>query len=193
MRSNDSQAAATGYVVSIVSSFVTLKKLHIIGGPGSGKTSAGVTLSKGFGFPHLDLDEIFWDREAKTFDRKADPKVRDAALVEFIVQDAWIVEGVYVGNWLLPSFTASDVVIALRPSVFVRDWRFSTRWLKRKLGLSPQKMDKRETLKGLWELYQYNHGYDSTNIQEARSLLAGLGRQLIEVRDLKQLMKCLTT
>ena len=61
------------------------KKFHIIGGPGSGKP-AGVTLFKDFGFPHLDLDEIFWDREAKTFDKKADPKVRDAALLLLVLK-----------------------------------------------------------------------------------------------------------
>jgi len=168
------------------------KKIHIIGGPGSGKTSAGVALSQRFSLLHLDLDEIFWEREATTFGTKADPKVRDAALAEFIAQSAWIVEGVYVGNWVLPSFAAADSVIALRLTVFVRDWRYSTRWLKRKLGLSPRKQHKRETLKGLWELCKYNHRYDRTNVPEARALLVNLGRPLIEVRNLEQLMKYLT-
>jgi hypothetical protein len=39
------------------------QRIHIIGGPGSGKTSAGVALSQRFGLLHLDLDEIFWERE----------------------------------------------------------------------------------------------------------------------------------
>ena len=168
------------------------KKLHLIGGPGSGKTSAALALSQRFGLPHLDLDEIFWDRAATTFGPKTDPKVRDTALAEFITQRAWIVEGAYVGKWLLPSFTAADAVIALRPAVWIRDWRYSSRWLKRKLGLSPLKQNKKETLKGLWELYQYNHQYDRTNVPEARVLLAGLGRQLIELRDVAQLLHYLT-
>jgi hypothetical protein len=93
---------------------------------------------------------------------------------------------------LLPSFAAADAVITLRPAVLVRDWRYSTRWLKRKLGLSPLKQHKKETLKGLWDLCKYNHQYDQTNIPEARALLAGLGRQLIEVRKFEQLMQYLT-
>src|SRR5713226_7817180 len=60
------------------------QRIHIIGGPGSGKTSAGVALSHRFGLPHLNLDEIFWEWEAKTFGIKANPQVRDAALAEFI-------------------------------------------------------------------------------------------------------------
>jgi adenylate kinase family enzyme len=168
------------------------KKIHIIGGPGSGKTSAGVVLSTHFGLPHLDLDEIFWDREAKTFGPKADPQVRNATLAEFIAQSAWLVEGAYVGKWLLPSFTTADAIIALRPAVLVRDWRYSSRWLKRKLGLSPRKQNKRETLRGLWELCQYNHRYDRSNIPEARALLAGLGRPLIEVCNLRHLIQCVT-
>lgn len=169
------------------------RKIHLLGGPGSGKTTAGIALSHRFGLPHLNLDEIFWEREATTFDLKADPQVRDAALAAFITHGAWLVEGAYVGKWLLPSFTAADAIIALRPAVVLRDWRYSTRWLKRKLGLSPRQQNKRETLKNLWELCQYNHQYDRTNIPEAQELLASIGRQLIEVHNFAQLVQYLTT
>jgi hypothetical protein len=98
--------------------------------------------------PHLDLDEIFWDREAKTFCLQADPQVRNAALAEFIARRAWVVEGVYVRQWVLPSFTPPDAIVALRPAVWVRDWHYSTRWLQRTLGLSPRKQNKRERSKG---------------------------------------------
>jgi hypothetical protein len=133
-------------------------------------------------YTQLDLDEIFWEREAKTFGpQTALPR-----------SATWIVEGAYVGSWLLPSFTAADAVIALRPAVWVRDWRYSTRWLQRKLGLRPQQQNKRETLEGLWELYRYNHRYDRSNIPEAKALLAGLGRQLIAVRTREPLLKYVT-
>jgi len=66
------------------------RKIHLLGGPGSGKTTAGIALSHRFGLPHLDLDEIFWEREATTFGLKADPQVRDAALAAFITQGAWL-------------------------------------------------------------------------------------------------------
>jgi adenylate kinase family enzyme len=168
------------------------QKIHLLGGPGSGKTSAGLALARRFGLPHLDLDEIFWEREAKTYGPQTAPAVRDAALAAFIAQQAWVVEGAYVGRWLLPSFTAAEAVIVLRPAVWVRDWRFSRRWLQRKLGLRPPKQNKRETLRGLWELYQYNHRYDRSNIPEARALLARLGRPLIEVRTLEQLLEYVT-
>jgi hypothetical protein len=102
------------------------------------------------------------------------------------------VEGVYVGQWVLPSFTAADAIVALWPAVLVRDWRYSTRWLQRKLGLSPRKQNKRETLKGLWELCTYNHRYDRINIPEARALLASLGQPLIEVRNLEELIMSMT-
>ena len=171
---------------------IATRKIHILGGPGSGKTSAGVALSRRFGFPHLDLDEIFWERQAPIFGLKADPQLRDAALAELIAQRAWVVEGAYVGPWLLPSFLAADIVIALPPAVWVRDWRYSTHWLKRKVGILPRLQNKQETLRGLWELYQYNHRYDRSNIPEARALLAGLGRRLIEVRTLEQLRKYVT-
>jgi hypothetical protein len=59
------------------------QKIHLIGGPGSGKTSTGVALVHRFGLPHLDLDDIFWEREAPTYGPQTAPAVRDAALIEF--------------------------------------------------------------------------------------------------------------
>jgi hypothetical protein len=164
-------------------------KIHLSGGPGSGKTSAGAALAHRFGLPHRDLDEIFGEREATIYGPQTAPPVRDAALAAFIAQRAWVVEGAYVGRWLLPSFTAAEAIMALQPSVWVRDWRYGTRWLQRQVGLCPQQQHERETLKGLWDLYQYNHRYDQSNIPEAKTLLAGLGRPLLEVRTLKQLLE----
>ena len=38
-------------------------KIHIIGGPGSGKTWLADRLSAEFNVPAFDLDDIFWDRK----------------------------------------------------------------------------------------------------------------------------------
>jgi len=59
---------------------IVTRKIHTLGGSGSGKTSAGVVLYSRFGLPHLNLNEIFWERQAPTFGIKADPQLRDAAL-----------------------------------------------------------------------------------------------------------------
>ncbi len=38
-------------------------KIHIIGGPGSGKTFLAEKLSKEYGIRHIDLDELQWDNK----------------------------------------------------------------------------------------------------------------------------------
>lgn len=56
-------------------------KIHILGGPGSGKTTLAQALSSRFHIPHYDLDRV-----------NLEPK-RAVALAE---QPAWVTEGIYL-------------------------------------------------------------------------------------------------
>ena len=38
-------------------------KIHIVGGPGSGKSFLAEKHSTQYGIPHYDLDELQWDNE----------------------------------------------------------------------------------------------------------------------------------
>jgi adenylate kinase family enzyme len=49
-------------------------KIHIIGGPGCGKTWLAQHLSTKFNVPTFDLDDIFWDRSANRYGIKASTK-----------------------------------------------------------------------------------------------------------------------
>ena len=42
-------------------------KIHIIGGPGSGKTYLAEKLSKELGIQHYDLDELQWDNKSDSY------------------------------------------------------------------------------------------------------------------------------
>jgi predicted kinase len=71
-------------------------RIYIVGGPGSGKTSLGLTLSRRLGVPLLQLDEI-WGR---LFGRDADGGVAEAThefrkslVAEYVTGDAWVIEG----------------------------------------------------------------------------------------------------
>ena len=69
-------------------------KIHIIGGPGSGKSYIAKIVSEKLAIPHLDLDDIFWDK-SPGYGNKADEETRNAELEHFLAQPTWIVEGVY--------------------------------------------------------------------------------------------------
>jgi len=84
----DSGSAASHYVSMV-------RRIHIIGSTGSGKTHVACLLSRRFGIPTFDLDDLFWDRSASTYGVRAREDVRDRRLAEIVTGDAWIIEGVY--------------------------------------------------------------------------------------------------
>jgi adenylate kinase family enzyme len=59
----------------------TMARIHILGGPGSGKTTLAQGLSSRLHIPHYDLDKLYWQIE------------NAMATAE---QPAWITEGIYL-------------------------------------------------------------------------------------------------
>ncbi|WP_079508650.1 hypothetical protein [Mesobacillus jeotgali] len=145
-----------------------MTKIHIIGGPGSGKSYIASKLSKMLGVPSHDLDSLFWDQDSEYFGSQTPPVKRTEMLNEVIMEEKWIIEGVYY-SWLEESFREADYIFILKTSVFVRDWRIIKRFVLRKVKLasSPRK----ENLKTLSDLIKWNHQYDSNNLVEAIKLM----------------------
>lgn len=168
------------------------KKIHIIGGPGSGKSYMANLISNETKIKSYNLDDIFWDNSSSTFGIKADKKMRDMNLHKILLKDCWIIEGVYYG-WLDASFDKADIIIVLKTNVFTRDWRIIKRFLERKIGLIP--CNKKETLKGLVELIKWNHNYDKKNMVEAEQMIDKFTHKKVIINNnksmylfLKQLM-----
>lgn len=59
-------------------------KIHIIGGPGSGKSFMAEKLSNQYGIPHYDLDELQWDNEAGDYGTKRDSRKRNELLQQLL-------------------------------------------------------------------------------------------------------------
>ncbi|MBZ9632933.1 DNA topology modulation protein FlaR [Clostridium sp. FP1] len=145
---------------------MTVKKIHIIGGPGSGKTYISQKISKNLHIERYDLDELFWDK-SNSYDTKSDINKRNENLRMILSKESWIIEGVYY-SWLQDSFIKSDIVFILKPKVLKRDWRIIKRFVKRKLGLLSSK---RGSIKGLIDLIVWNHKYDKKNLIQAEAMI----------------------
>lgn len=145
-----------------------MTKIHIIGGPGSGKSYIAAKLSKMLGVPMHELDNFFWDQESEYFGSQTPPVKRADKLSNALSQEKWIIEGVYY-SWLEESFRQADYIFVFKTNVYVRDWRILKRFIlrKAKLAISPRK----ENLKTLIALLKWNHQYDGNNLVEAIKLM----------------------
>src|SRR5262245_41509099 len=157
-------------------------RIHLIGGGGSGKSYTAARLSSQFDVPAYELDDLFWDRSAAGYEVRTDPAVRDRELAAIVARDGWIIEGVYYG-WLAPSFAVADIIIALTPSIALRQWRVIKRFMLRKAGQVPSSRE--ETWASLWRLLRWSQTFDRQHLPQARSAVAALGRTWVECRTLE--------
>ena len=151
-------------------------KIHIIGGPGSGKTTLAKQLSEKLGIPRFDLDDLQWDNASGAYGTRRAPQERDALLAEILKHDDWIIEGVYYA-WCGQCFADADQIRLLHVPRRVYRRRIIRRFLLRKLGLEP---GKRETLKSLSALVKWADKYDRVNLGEIRTILSAYPEKVIE-------------
>ena len=157
-------------------------RIHLIGGPGSGKSYAAARLSAQFDVPVYALDDLFWDNTTSGYDVRREPAERDQQLASLVERDGWIIEGVYYG-WVAPSFAAADIIIALTPSILIRQWRVMKRYALRKAGREASSKD--ESLVDLWQLLRWGQTYDVQMLAPARSAVAACGRTWVECQTLE--------
>lgn len=155
-------------------------KIHIIGGPGSGKTYLADIIAKNFNINRYDLDDIFWDNSINAYGVKADKKKREKDLLKILSGDSWIIEGVYY-SWLYKSFQKSEIIFVLKTNVLLRDWRIIKRFLMRKTGRLYAR--KKETLGQLINLIKWNHSYDDNQLSEAKKMIKVFNYKTMEIKN----------
>jgi len=82
---------------------VRYRRIHILGGPGSGKSYIAAKITAAYGIEAYELDDLFWDPTAPPYGVRADKQWRDQALAALVEVDTWVIEGAYY-SWLTPSF-----------------------------------------------------------------------------------------
>jgi adenylate kinase family enzyme len=161
------------------------RRIHILGGPGSGKSFVAAKIAATFGMAAYDLDDLFWDPAAPTYGVRAEKEQRDQALTALVKQEAWVIEGAYY-KWLTLSFERADLVTLLTPSVWLRDWRIVKRYVLQLVGKSTSR--KKETFASLLNLLHWNHTYEKNVLVPARALLSCLRKRPIQCRTLAQVL-----
>ena len=151
-------------------------KIHIIGGPGSGKTYLAEKLSKELGIRHYDLDELQWDNRSDSYGVKREPDERDRLLADVLKKNDWIIEGVYYA-WCQQCFSDADKIYVLSVPRYKYRYRIIRRFIRRKLGLE---QGKKETLKSLSQLLKWADKYQQVNLVEIRKLLMPYSDKVIE-------------
>ncbi|BCL78280.1 hypothetical protein ccbrp13_07450 [Ktedonobacteria bacterium brp13] len=95
-------------------------KVHILGAPGSGKTTLAQDLSSQLHIPHYDLDKVNWEQENA---------------IALASQPAWIAEGIYL---IEPMLYHADYIVWLEVSWPVAAWRMIRRHILNSLhGTNP--------------------------------------------------------
>lgn len=154
-------------------------KIHIIGGPGSGKTSLAEKFSEELGLRHYDLDELQWDNESDYYGVKRDPIERDKLLCDVLKNHDWVIEGVYYA-WCQQCFADADRIYLLSVPRSKYRYRIIRRFIRRKLGLE---QGKKETLKSLSQLLKWADKYQQVNMVEIRKLLLRYSNKVIELNN----------
>jgi adenylate kinase family enzyme len=170
----------------MVDGSVSPQRVHIIGGPGSGKSFLAHRLSGILDIPRFDLDDLFWDN-ASGYGTRAHATLRDTRLAEIVATPSWILEGVYY-SWLGPGFARAELIVVLQPPVWLRHWRVIKRSVLRLSGLEHSKG---ESIRSVWDLLKYSHSYDSVHLPEAHAQILHHSRNVITASSGEEILASL--
>lgn len=95
------------------------RRIHILGGSGSGTTTLGAHLALALDVPHHDTDDYYWLPTSPPYREKRPAEARLALMQQmFLDRDGWVLSGSLIswGNPLIPLFDFV-VLLTLPPDV----------------------------------------------------------------------------
>jgi len=144
-----------------------IRRIHIIGSVGSGKTTLARRVSKELTIPYYELDNVVRERLPKG-DRRRSEQERDTYLTEIIREESWIIEGVH-HKWVDMSFQKADLIILLDTHYLVRIYRIFKRFILQKIGKEASHYKPSFGL--LYNMYKWNALFERKSRAEIINLL----------------------
>ncbi len=126
-------------------------RVHIIGGPGSGKTTLARQAAACLQAPYYELDKVGYEDGAGA-ERPLELRLADVR--QIAMQPAWITEGVFLG-WTHELFEAADTVVWLDLPWRVVGWRIFKRHVMAELSGTNRHSGWRK----LYRFMQWSHLY----------------------------------
>jgi shikimate kinase len=109
---------------------VNLPRVHIVGGPGSGKTTVARELATRSGAPIFDLDQVAYLNGAGP-KRSLAERLADIAAIR--IRPEWITEGIYLW-WVDDLLREADAIVWLDVPWRIAAWRIISRHARASLA-----------------------------------------------------------
>jgi len=161
-----------------------MKKIHIVGSVGSGKTTLARKLAGELNYPCFELDQVLWGRRCKNNDIRHTPEESEKLLNSLISAETWIVEGAHIDDWTFKSFEKSEVILFLDINYYARVYRIIKRYTKQKLGM--ENSNYKPTFKILIKMFKWNRMFED-NKQMNLNKLEIYNDKLIIIKNNKEL------
>lgn len=158
-------------------------KIRIVGSVGSGKTTLARKLALQNGIDMYSLDDVVWTRNSEGDLRNSDEQ-RDAILDDILRQSTWIIEGSHLG-WSMKTFEEADQILFLHPSLPVRIYRISHRFLQQKRGF--EQASYTPTWRMFGRMFKWTYQYETIYKKQVRDIIKNSTENAIEIRDGKEL------
>lgn len=125
----------------------TIRRIHITGAPGTGKTTLGKQLSQILRIPLYELDDLLW---VKKYEQRRTKEERITLLKKITAKRSWITDSTST-SCAQDAVQKADLVIEIQQPRPVLAWRI----LRRKLQQQQQPGAPKETLRSILNLSRY--------------------------------------
>lgn len=159
-------------------------KAHVIGPPGSGKTTLALQISRMCDVPAHDLDWIVYDETGER------PRAELLARIEEIrASDAWVTDGAYAENWVPQLLEGAEAIVWLDVP-----WRVgATRMVKRHVRAELARNNRHPGWRKLYRFLRYTHTTATDHRARTEAMLAPYAAKVVRCRSTADAARFLAT